>query len=201
MVAGSLEGFFGEEPLVDGSGGVSVVLPGPTALPRCFFPTPHSQALPACPGVQVAGSLGQSWFWLPETFLWQLCIPFLPPMEPGSGRFPPNPCTFLALEQHELSGFPAPRFQLGSGIELSHTNFHLALTKEEAVPEPRADPAAQPGLGRNPWDFTFVPAGNLDVCVPVQGPGETSGAGRTGRAARSHLPGINRLKPAALLLP
>lgn len=37
--------------------------------------------------------------------------------------------------------------------------------------------------------------------APVQAPGEPSGAGRTGRAARSHLPGINQLKPAALLLP
>lgn len=37
--------------------------------------------------------------------------------------------------------------------------------------------------------------------VPVQGPGKPSGAGRTGRAARSHLLGMTRSNPAALLLP
>lgn len=119
----------------------------PAAFPRCLFPSPHSQLLPGHPDVP------RGWFPgtklvptqsrdLLETFYVGFCISYLPPATSnGLGRFPPTPHTF-----HELSALPALRFQLGSGIELSHANVNMTLTNKEAAPEPGADPAEQQGL-------------------------------------------------------
>lgn len=172
-----------------------MVLPGLTALPGCLFPTPHSQPFPACPVCRWlvpwdnAGSGSQNTNL--RLFLWWLCIPLLPAMEPGSGRrFPPTPRTFLALEQHELSGFPAPRFQLGSGIELSHANFHLALTNEEAVPEPRADPAARARM-KSPG-FHLCSCRKLGCLCPCAGPRRALG-GRKDRQSCTFSPSRHKL--------
>lgn len=94
-----------------------------------------------------------------------------------------------------------PSSEIPAGISIKPRKFSIALTEKEAVPEPGADPAEQRGLDEIPGISPLVLEEEWAVQIPVQDPGEPPGAGRTGRAARSHLLGMTPLNPAALLLP